>query len=1333
MSVTGNDFKHLPHRVSGLFLAVLLLASGVLAILARRSSPSHVHAATSGLVAAYSFNEGSGTTVADSSGNGNNGTISGATWTSAGKFGSALSFNGKSSRVVVNDSTSLHLSSGMTLEAWVSPTSVPTFWQDIIYKQNDIYFLEAGSSLSKNPPAVGATFSSHGDQFLAGASTLLANQWTHLAATYDGATLRLYVNGAQVASRAMSDSVTSSSSPLQIGGDSAFGQYFKGIIDEVRIYNRALAPAEIQNDMTAAISPAALDIQAPTAPSNLTGTSSGPNQINLSWTASTDSVGVSGYLLERCTGSGCTSFAQIATPTTTTYNDTGLTASTSYSYRVRSTDTAGNLSGYSNVASVATPAAPDTTPPSVPSNFSATPASTTQINLLWTASTDNVGVTGYLLERCLGSGCIAFSQIASPTVTSYSDTGLTASTSYSYRVRAKDAAGNLSAYSSVVSLVTPAVPDTTPPTAPSSLSATPTSSTQVNLSWTSSTDNVAVTGYHLERCVGSGCTSFSQIATPSGTTYGDTGLTASTSYGYRVRATDAAGNLSGYSNVATVTTQAAINNPPAAISFVQSNYATPHPSASSVSVPFSKAQIAGDLDVVVVGWNDSSATVTSVSDSSSNAYTLAVGPTQFPGAITQSIYYAKNIRAAGANANVVNVKFSASAVSPDIRILEYSGLDTNIPLDVVAAATGNSSSSATAPAATTNPSDLIFGANIVVSSTNGPGSGFTLRILTSPDSDIVEDRVVSTTGSYTASAPLGSSAAWIMQMIAFKAASGSGTLPPPSPTLNSISVSPSSPSINVGSTLQFSATGTYSDGSTQNLTGVATWVSTNTSVATIGAGSGLATGQGAGSSSITAAVGGIISTTASITVSSSGSGLPSTVDLVQHVSSSNTRGGGSVNNAFSSPYCYHFQLPNYTTAGNTIVVGFTFNGNPTPSVHDDKGNSYSVKVNYFDSADTQSIGIATAFNIAAGARVVSVCFSSDPGGYTQPMATEFDNVIGIDGAGSGSQGTGTSVTAGSMTPSVSGDLVYQVAFSLSINQSSFTAGSQSNISWSLLSSDLLDGWAAQYGLYNSTAAINPTLTMGTSQKWISASVLLKTGTSGGVPSGMRIVHLVHENIPYHANAGGTGNPFPNPTTVQFPSSGNLLVAMIGGGYVACTVTGVSDNSGNAWAQAGPTEIQASNDVTQAFYAGSATTSGNLRLTVHWSATDGDFSFFLYDITGAAASPLDTATGGIGSQSSSGNLTMPYTINPAQAGELVFAEVIWDYNTGAGIVGSGWLFDTNTFDGENQSGPEPIDQNNGWGHYYTTGTSPVSVTWQTMYAGLPTGSWSSVAVAFKPAP
>src|SRR5207249_1422006 len=150
-----------------------------------------------------------------------------------------------------------------------------------------------------------------------------------------------------------------------------------------------------------------------------------------------------GYLIERCQGSGCTTFAQITSVTTTSYSDTGLAASTSYSYRVRATDAAGNLSGYSNTATTTTLAAADTTPPTAPSGLTATAASTTQINLAWTPSDDNVSVTGYLVERCQGSGCTTFAQIASVTTTTFNNTGLTAGTTYSYRVRATDAAGNL--------------------------------------------------------------------------------------------------------------------------------------------------------------------------------------------------------------------------------------------------------------------------------------------------------------------------------------------------------------------------------------------------------------------------------------------------------------------------------------------------------------------------------------------------------------------------------------------------------------------------------------------------------------------------------------------------------------------------------------------------------------------------------------------------------------------------------------------------------------------------------------------------------------------------
>ena len=97
-------------------------------------------------MAAYSFNEGTGTTVADASGNGNNGTIANATWTTAGKYGNALVFNGTHALVTINDSASLHLTTGMTLEAWVNPSTVSSAWRDVVYKGNDNYYLEATST-----------------------------------------------------------------------------------------------------------------------------------------------------------------------------------------------------------------------------------------------------------------------------------------------------------------------------------------------------------------------------------------------------------------------------------------------------------------------------------------------------------------------------------------------------------------------------------------------------------------------------------------------------------------------------------------------------------------------------------------------------------------------------------------------------------------------------------------------------------------------------------------------------------------------------------------------------------------------------------------------------------------------------------------------------------------------------------------------------------------------------------------------------------------------------------------------------------------------------------
>ena len=179
------------------------------------AAPTPTPTPTIGLVAAYSFEEGSGANVADVSLLGNIGTISGATWTTNGRFGKALSFDG-SGQITVNDSAFLHLTTGMTLEAWVNPTAVGG-WRPIIFKQGFAYVLQGSSGLSSaSAPSLGGSFSPTN---LFGTTALPLNTWSHLAATYDGTTMRLYVNGVQVASRAQTGPIKITTGALNIGGN----------------------------------------------------------------------------------------------------------------------------------------------------------------------------------------------------------------------------------------------------------------------------------------------------------------------------------------------------------------------------------------------------------------------------------------------------------------------------------------------------------------------------------------------------------------------------------------------------------------------------------------------------------------------------------------------------------------------------------------------------------------------------------------------------------------------------------------------------------------------------------------------------------------------------------------------------------------------------------------------------------------------------------------------------------------------------------------------------------------------------------------------------------
>jgi chitodextrinase len=415
---------------------------------------------SAGLVTAYGFNEGTGTTVKDASSNGITGTLSGATWTTAGKYGDALSFNGTSGYVNLGNPSALALTGSMTLEAWVMATGNPPDDGQIIAKSDNSFGWQLKTTPDTGVRTFGIGVSPNSSSLVQRYSktVLSLNTWYHVAAVYNAGsqTLDIYVNGVLddgVLSGTVPSAQSNNSSQSATIGRRTGGFYFKGTIDEVRVYSRALGAAEIQSDMNTAIGSSALtviDTTPPSAPAGLTASAASATQVNLSWTASTDNVGVTGYLVERRQGAGSTAFAQIGTPTGTAFSNTGLSAGTVYNYRVRATDAAGYLSAYSSIVSSTTPSASgDTTPPTAPSGLRAGAGSTGQINLSWTASTDNVGVAAYLVERRRGSG--SFSQITTTPSTNFTDTGLSRRTTYSYRVRATDAAGNLSGYSNVAS------------------------------------------------------------------------------------------------------------------------------------------------------------------------------------------------------------------------------------------------------------------------------------------------------------------------------------------------------------------------------------------------------------------------------------------------------------------------------------------------------------------------------------------------------------------------------------------------------------------------------------------------------------------------------------------------------------------------------------------------------------------------------------------------------------------------------------------------------------------------------------------------------------------
>ena len=201
-------------------------------------------------------------------------------------------------------------------------------------------------------------------------------------------------------------------------------------------------------------------------------------------------------------------------------------------------------------------------------------------------------------------------------------------------------------------------------------------------------------------------------------------------------------------------------------SFVQQNYATPQTPQTQVSASYTTPQIAGNANIVAIGWIDGTASISTVVDSTGNTYQAAV-PAQRGTGISQAIYYASNIKG---GSNTVTVTFNQPASYVDLRVVEYSGLSPVNPFDAGASAAGNSSAPNSGPVTIQGPNELIFGAGVTSNLYTAAGAGFTLRVITSPTGDIAEDELAASPGTYKATATLNGSGAWLMQAAAFKPA-----------------------------------------------------------------------------------------------------------------------------------------------------------------------------------------------------------------------------------------------------------------------------------------------------------------------------------------------------------------------------------------------------------------------------------------------------------------------------------------------------------------------------------------------------------------------------------
>jgi hypothetical protein len=470
--------------------------------------------------------------------------------------------------------------------------------------------------------------------------------------------------------------------------------------------------------------------------------------------------------------------------------------------------------------------------------------------------------------------------------------------------------------------------------------------------------------------------------------------------------------------------------------------------------------------------------------------------------------------------------------------------------------------------------------------------------------------------------------------------------------------------------------------------------------------------------------------------------------LVQHVSTCNMLGG-----TLASGTDFRVRFPELFLSGNLGILAFQYGptggGATTFSVTDDLGNAWTLGATTFDSVKVQGAQMFYRPNMTAGARVVkirptagvSVQFVSAVGSEFYNLATSSVN----DGAGSGANTNGVAsatIAAGALGTLTSGDLIYQYMAldGTTSNSGTVTAGSQANIAWALLSADRQDGQAAQYGVYNATTSFSPTMSMANANQFNTVAMAFKSASAGTAPSAtaIRVVAKHHLSFPRVGNTFGA-NATTNPFTAQVPQVGNLLVIAHSTGNTNFAITSITDSLGYGWEQSGSgifNSAPGANDGGQIWYSANRTSpSTAAAITINFTdITASDASCIIYDVVNAAPiqNDLERTGSATGDQTVAASPIVTCAITPTTPNGLVFFLVQQEFNTEVGITSPvGAIFDSIEFDGMNQDGPENLDQNGGWAHYYNPDLSTLTATWTLVNTSTdPMRQWGAYAAAFK---